>query len=63
MGESWASANKRRACLGCGKSGAGLFVMPNGVNTRVCYACSIDWGHPLKMREPMYEETQYEGET
>lgn len=59
-GESWASANKRRACLNCGESHAGLYVMPNGVNTRVCGRCVGVWSQPLKPREPMYEETQYE---
>jgi hypothetical protein len=60
MSESWASANARRACLNCGESGASLYVMPNGVKTRVCHRCSPLWPVRLIPREPMYEETQYE---
>lgn len=59
MSESWASANARRACLQCGASGAGLYVTPKGVNTRVCNACIGLWSTPLKPREPMHEEALF----
>lgn len=41
-GETWASANARRACLGCGQSDAHLFeVASTGVKTRVCGSCVL----------------------
>jgi hypothetical protein len=39
--------------MGCGESGAELYVMPNGVNTRVCFRCVGTWTQPLKPREPL----------
>lgn len=58
MPETWASANARRACLNCGASGAGLYVMPNGRNTRVCGRCFGMWTTRLVPREPIYEEKE-----
>lgn len=37
--ETWASANRRRACLVCGTSGAALLSLPDGRNIRACDRC------------------------
>ena len=37
--EPWASANRRRACLVCGASGATLLRCPDGRNVRACDRC------------------------
>jgi len=58
-GETWASANARRACLGCGQSNAHLFtVASTGIKTRVCGPCvSGNWSSiRLIPREPTAEE-------
>ena len=58
--ETWASANARRACLGCGQSNAHLYeVASTGVKTRVCGSCFLSgsWGSTrLIPREPTSEE-------
>ena len=62
MGESWASANRRRACLICGMSGAHLLLLPDGRNVRACTPClrgdGEDWSRGTD-REPMYEESEH----
>lgn len=66
MSESWASANRRRACVRCGNSGANLYTLtsaakPHGIPTRVCRACLYAgyYDHvSLAPREPIYEETE-----
>lgn len=69
MSESWASANRRRACIMCGESGANLYTLtsaskPAGIPTRVCHVC-IRSGHydhvSLVSRTPIFEESEQEG--
>jgi len=59
-GETWASANARRACLGCGQSNAHLYeVASTGAKTRVCGPCVLSgsWDcQRLIPREPIAEE-------
>lgn len=61
MSESWASANRRMACLDCGESGAYPYVTTRGANigrfVRVCRKCLHRWGeYGLRSREPVHEE-------
>lgn len=39
VGESWASANRRGACLVCGASGGTTILMPDGRYVRACEEC------------------------
>ena len=66
MGESWASANTRMACLYCGASGAQPYVTTTGANAgrnvRVCIRCLHRWDEfGLRPRNPIYEEPAKEG--
>lgn len=64
MAETWDSANRRRACIDCGDSGALLYTChssrrPEGFPTRVCYSYlhSGRWNHvQLIRREPLPSE-------
>lgn len=64
MAETWTSANRRRACVRCGESGANLYTLfsaakPDGIPTRVCHVCDRAgfYDHvQLVPREPLYEE-------
>lgn len=66
MSESWASANRRRACIRCGDSGALLYTLtsaakPRGIPTRVCHACLRSGQYDLVSltpREPIFEEIE-----
>lgn len=59
--ETWAQANRRMACIDCGKSGAQPYVTTKGANpgrnVRICDECSPRWvEYGLKERAPTYEE-------
>lgn len=66
MSETWANANRRRACVRCGESGATLYTLtsaakPNGIPTRVCHSCHVAgyYDHvSLTPREPIFEEIE-----
>jgi hypothetical protein len=52
-GETWASANRRRACMNCGESGANCYYnKDNMVPTRVCILCISTWLVPTIPRDP-----------
>jgi hypothetical protein len=56
MAETWDSANRRRACLDCGDSGAELWRAHDGRNLRICRACHYSgrWDHiRMSSREPL----------
>lgn len=43
MGESWASANARMACMDCGESGADPYTTNLGKHVRICGRCLHGW--------------------
>lgn len=63
MIESWASSNRRMACLDCGESGAQPYTTSHGKHVRVCNRCLGRWEWlRLVPRDRMFDEPRENNE-